>query len=612
MTNPDVAVSPFSLSFNDYIRMFPSPWLFDHFLESRADSRKILSSNALADRVAIFSEPAALQHRFGELSEEEKRLCSLAYLCGNSGLPAPEKNDYFSDPAVLSFLVYIGRDAGGTARYFGFSGFEPSLRLLMVETLLQTRQEATADTAAASFRSGYCLSDITAVTVLAHQGLLEKKKLGGLTKNSLSKIGKLIHESYPGFTVQDRAECIIRYAEHCGIIVEDETGFRCREAEAILWLGRSSDSRTRDLNAFVANFSGGWCSDLLAELLRQAGDFRLPIAVFPEEARHEALKTLLTLQWAGIIECAGAGGSLLFGAVRSIPEPRTDATVDLEQPPTPSLIRTIMVLPDFTAVLPQETPPEQLYRFGHVGMLHSLDRVYKGAIHRSTLNDSLARGTEAATILAWLAEWNTPANVVETLREWIREYYRLYIADEPVLVSCDEKVTGEIASYEPLAGLIERVPAVAVFRIKPGAGESVRQVLSSMGYDYRMPTVEPPAAGHVRKPAARPDSARVFEPVVFGSGRPAENAMLRGKKYGSGLKALDLNETMHIIDYAILTGHELTIEYGGSPLIKKGLYTFFPTAISGSAEPMLDGNDAGGKTRQFTIRKIVRIGVGRP
>ena len=252
-----------------------------------------------------------------------------------------------------------------------------------------------------------------------------------------------------------------------------------------------------------------------------------------------------------------------------------------------------MVLPDFTAVLPQETPPEQLYRFGHVALLHSLDRVYKGAIHRSTLNDSLARGTEAATILSWLAEWNTPANVVETLREWIREYYRLYIADEPVLVSCDEKVTGEIASYEPLAGLIERVPAVAVFRIKPGAGESVRQVLSSMGYDYRMPTVEPPGAGHVQRRAARPDAANVFEPVVFGSGRPAENAMLKGKKYGSGLKALDLNETMHIIDYAILTGHELTVEYGGSPLIKKGLYTFFPTAISGSAEPMLDGSDSG-------------------
>ena len=222
---------------------------------------------------------------------------------------------------ILSFLIYIGRDSGGAARYFGFAGFEPSLRQLMTETLLQTRQEADAPAVAAPSRSDHCLSDITAVTVLALQGQLEKKKLGGLTKNSLSKIGKLIHESYHGFAVHDRAECIIRYTEHCGMVVEGETGFRCREAEAIAWLERTSESRTRDLNEFIADFAGGWCTDLLAELVRQAEDFRLPIAVFPQEARHEAVKALLTLQWAGIIDCSGEGEELAFGAVRSSPQP---------------------------------------------------------------------------------------------------------------------------------------------------------------------------------------------------------------------------------------------------------------------------------------------------
>ena len=81
---------------------------------------------------------------------------------------------------------------------------------------------------------------------------------------------------------------------------------------------------------------------------------------------------------------------------------------------TGPMARTIVVLPDFTAVLPQETPPEQLFRFVQVGILHSLDRIYKGAIDRATLNNSLAQGLDSGTILQRLAEWNAPANVVET------------------------------------------------------------------------------------------------------------------------------------------------------------------------------------------------------
>ncbi len=596
-------------SFDAYIRMFPSAWLFDHFLEPGRDTRKILSSNALADRVAAFSEPAGLQRRFMELTEAEKRLCALAYLFGESGLPVPEKSDYLSDPAILSFLVYAARDSAGAVRYFGFAEFEPSLRPLMAQTLLDAEPPREVVEATASSRPEHCLIDITAVMVLALQGVLDKKKQGGLTKNSLLKIGRLTHDTFPGFSVQDRADCMTRYAQSSGMIVENETGFRCRGGVVEEWLSRSPESRIGELSRFIVGYAGGWSMELLAAICR-AGERWLPLALFPEQARQEALKTLLTLQWAGIVDCAGAGDEIFFGAQRcgeaALPHPGESES---GRPAAQTGAPAIVVMPDFAAVLPQEISSEELFHFGRVGILHSLDRVYKGAIDRSTLNDSLARGLDGGTILAWLAGWNTPANVVETLREWIREYYRLYIADDPMLITCDEKVTYEIASYEPLAGLVERVPAVAVFRIKPGAGESVRKVLTGMGYDFRMPTPEPPAQG---LPEAPSPSARAIDPIVSATGRPSDTMVLKGKKYGSGLKALDLNETMHIVDYAILTTQEVTIDYSGSPLMKKGLYTFLPVAVSGGAEPLLDGSESGGKKRQFFIRKIVRIGVGRP
>ena len=565
MTIHDTGMTPFSLSFDRYIRKFPSAWLFEHFLKSRSGSRKILSSNALSDRVAKYSEPLSLQQQFEELTEQEKRLCSLTYLCGDSGLPAPEKSDYFSDPAILSFLIYAGRDADGTVRYFGFSEFEPILRPLMAETLLHA-EPVPENVALVSPRQEYCLSDITAVMVLAMQGLLEKKKQGSLTKNSLLKIGKLTHDSFHGFTVQDRADCIIRYAEYCGMIAENDAKFVCRETAVEEWLCRSPENRSSELARFVEDYAGSWCRELLSELLTRGSEQWLPLTLFPERARNEALKTLLVQQWAGIIDLSRAGDEIVFGALRTHPTmlPPPD---EVDGSKHRTVARTIVVLPDFTAVLPEETLPEQLFRFGHVGILHSLDRIYKGVIDHPTLNNSLARGLDSGTILQKLAEWNAPSNVVETLREWIREYYRLYITESPVLITCDEKVTYEIASYEPLAGLIEQVPACAVFRIKPGIGDSVKKVLSGMGYDYRMPLHESPAGS--AGPVQRPLLAKAFEPIRPGSERVTENAMrFKGKKYGSGLKALDLNEITHIIDYAILTAQELTIEFGGSLLIK--------------------------------------------
>jgi hypothetical protein len=607
MTIHDAGMTPFSLNFDEYIRMFPSAWLLEHFLKNRSNSRKILSSDALADQVACFSEPPSLQNKFEELGEAERRLCSLVYLCGDSGLPALEKSDYLNDPVILSFIIYAGRDSAGAVRYFGFSRFEPSLRPLMVETLLHA-ERVVEKGGLVSPRQEYCLSDIAVVMALAMQGLLEKKKQGSLTKNSLLKIGKLTHDSFPGFTVQDRADCIIRYAESLGMIVENDTGFACRGVAAEEWLCQSPESRGRDLALFIGRYAGAWCRELLAELLRRAGERWLPITIFPEQARKEALKALYILHWGGIIDLAGVGDEIVFGA--PVARPSSVLPLDAVDDKHRTIVQTIVVLPDFTAVLPQETPPEQLFRFSHIGTFHSLDRVYKGVIDRATLNNSLTRGLDSATVLRRLTEWNAPANVVETLREWIREYYRLYIADGSVLITCDEKVTYEIASYAPLAELIERMPAFAVFRIRQGAGESVKRVLSGMGYDYRMPLRE--SSVWSGNPAQRPVPINVFEPIIPGNGRDTENALLlRGKKYGSGLKSLDLTETMHIIDYAILTVQELTIEYGGSPLIKKGLYTILPTAVSGGAEPMLDGSDQVGKKRQFTIRKIARIGVGR-
>ena len=268
------------------------------------------------------------------------------------------------------------------------------------------------------------------------------------------------------------------------------------------------------------------------------------------------------------------------------------------------------MLPDFSAVIAQEAPPEHLYGFGLIGTLQSLDRVYKGAIDRRVLNDSLAMGFQGETILARLTEWQSPANVIATVREWIREFHRLYITEGPILVATDEKVSFEIGAYGPLRDYLEPLPAYTLFRILPGAGQAVKEILANAGFDHRMPIPDQPLLLDEKKEADAPAGHEFWEPVIHSAGdSPKHIITLRGKKYGTGLKTFDLNETTHVIDYAILTGQKLMLDYSGSPALRKAVYTLTPLARTAGAEPLLEGAIGGDRKKLFAIRKISRIGV---
>jgi hypothetical protein len=183
-----------------------------------------------------------------------------------------------------------------------------------------------------------------------------------------------------------------------------------------------------------------------------------------------------------------------------------------------------------------------------------------------------------------------------------------------MLVTTDEKVSFQIGSYAPLRAYLEPVPAHTLFRIRRGSEEAVKELLATMGFDYRMPSssIEPDD----EERAAVADDATVkaaWEPIVAVPGETQNHGIvLRGKKYGSGLKAFDLNETIHIIDYAVLTGASVVIDYAGSPLVKKGVHSVKPLSCGRGIEPILEGIDGQGRKKQFLIRKIGRIGVDAP
>jgi hypothetical protein len=336
---------------------------------------------------------------------------------------------------------------------------------------------------------------------------------------------------------------------------------------------------------------------LLEALLQK--EIWIPIGIFPEKTQNQIFDVLKGLRFAGIVELRKKEKDIFFCKTKP------------QIAPSNNDVKKVMILPDFSVVIAQETESNELYRFAQVGTFVTFDRVYKGKIDKIVLGDALSRGSEGNGILEWLEFWHAPGNVTETVREWLREFSRLYITDRSLLISSDERVTRQIDSFVPLRELIEQVPSHAIYMIKKGNEGKVREILQNLGFDYRMPGQD---VDH-EIPQLTTDDQLLNQPpqwvpLIEPKSLEGEPQSMRGTKYGCELKVLDLSETTHVIDYAILTAQNLIIDYEGSPYIKEGIYTIKPLSCQKGIEPVLEAEITRTHSRkQIYIKKIRKIGV---
>lgn len=589
---------PQQLNFNDYIKMLPSSWAFEHFINGADVSRKILSSSMVDEAVERFSIPENLNRQFLGLKKEDRLRCSLVYLSGNAGLyqSTPEG---LEDSLVKSFLVYAARSESGEVRLFGFSEFRDKLKKVVLDTILES---ATVDCGKTSspFWSWRMLNDITVIIALAAQKILKKKRSGGLTRASSMQLKKLIEGGAPPKSEKTDyiPKMVIRYCIEKEMLYNSECDFYVNFSRFNKWLALPVHQRFEDFSEFVFKFTGGWDRSLLEELLCASGDKMISSSVFPLQDRSSVHLTLRALRFAGFLEIKRKGDDLLFYPIKRLEQ--KDLTQESK----------VIILPDFSALFPQEIDTEQIYRFSRIAKLTVLDKVYKGKIEKAVLSDSISAGVSGDMVLEWLEQWSAPANVVETVREWIREIYRLFISEQSFLVSNDKKVTEQICSYEPLVNLIEPVSAHKVFRIKKGNEDFVKEILKTLGFDYRMPGQELDLYSDGQSEIENAEEKKWVPLTDTAADEVKDTAGMRGTKYGAELKELDLSEIIHVVDYAILTGQPLIFDYEGSPYVKEAVYTVIPVDCQKGIDPILEGIVQKTRSkRQFYIKKIRKIGV---
>lgn len=594
------------ISFGEYISGLLPELVYKHLIKDSSAGRRIVSSATVRHLGEQFSSPESLAERFLSLPDDLKFVCALAYLHGDQGIPAERIGSFDQNRLLRSFLVWAARDENGASYYVGFDEFEEGLRPLLAETIAGNAR-AELGCFGPTRLPWFCLNDLIMIAGLAAQGQLRRTKGGTLTKTSSMALERLLHLARPDISggTAESASLLLEFGMDQGFLTFKDSAYSLFHTPLLKWLERPLSEQYREFVEFTAHFTGSWRYSLLLASVPEPGNPWLSARALSRNADEtETVDLLRAFAYVGAITICSTENDVL---VTCPPEQYYPWKGDDASIPESNII----VMPDFSAILPQESLPSDLYWFMRLGTIGSLDKVYKGKISRKIIHESLCQGIAGSILLECLSKWQAPHNIVATVAEWIREFSRVSVVSDTFLISTEQRVSSELGSYEPLKQYLEPLPAHQVYRIRPGSESKVEEILFSLGFDPR--TSKEPVPPRSRIPRHR-DQTHVFRrPVTRFAGVSAEkdsDVTLKSGKYSSEMKELDFNEMLHVIDYALLMGYQLHFEYRGTPGVKKGTYHVVPHSLERGTAPMLVAELADSTmTRTFLVKEIAKLGV---
>jgi hypothetical protein len=625
-----------SFHFSDYLSQLPGNLVFERFVKRSDQSRRIVSATTIQDIKTRFASEKNLKETFSRLTKDAQYAVSLAYLFGRQGLPfeclqrpgiisgrkiegvgvgsIKTGKDLlgFDDELISSFLVYAADDAQGKRYYLGFDEFEPTLRGILIQTIVE-KIKAHSPKEAHYSAADLCVNDIAVVVALASQGKLTKTKTGHLSKVSETYLNSLLHASHSSHDYGSGSlrpvMLALEFACSQGLISLHEEHYFASHERMCAWASRTSGDLAREFVDFAFSSGRLWRRAMVHEMFSNPENPWLSSLAFGAELKNRVLPIIKLFAYFGLVDFYKSSGDFCFRghSFRSVVR---ETVVKVGQAPG------IMVLPDFTAMLPQEIAPELLYWFSKIGSLESCDKVYKGRITKEVLFDALSAGIEGGKILELLSRWHSSGNVMETVREWIREFSRVSMESGAFVLSTEEKVTKHLCSFGPLAGSLVPLHAHCIFKVVKGKEGAVAQILSGMGFDIRSPLVQHSQNAFDKSfgteiPRFVDKEEQKLSPVYdFEEKDKIPDLLIQQGKYSSQLKALELTELIHVVDFSLLMGCSLRIEYSGSPGVRKGTYLVRPVHYQKSPDPLVEGEiGRAGQKKKFLLGRIAKIGV---
>ena len=589
-----------TITLEQYLKKLPASLVYGRFKHA-SPARKIISSSGIGAIVGELSEKRGAVARFNALSDENRSVCALAYLLMPAGVRHRQPSG-FDDELLAAFLAYAVKDPDGTCHYRGFAELEKGLRQVCIAHLLAKlgREPAQRNGGQWPHRG---LNDLAVVLALAANGLLKPTKNGSLAKTSLDIARKLL---FCGRNIwkQDFHRTVLLLIDFCvsrELVCSDGTGFACRIENTRAFLGKGARFVQHELAAFCTTHEPLWNWDMAREVLSVEPPVRLSLSGLNTDQKLQLRDAVRVGDLLGMVDVSRSDEEFVFGT------PGRPSETSAQRPASPGAAR-LTIMPDFSAVIPMELEPLGLFEFSLLGEITSLDRVYSGKITRNAVLESLCRGIGHMELTGVMEQWQAPSNVVATVREWVREFSRLSLCTESTVLTTDARVTELVGSCEPLRRILTPVAVHGVFRVRPGREREAGELLTGLGFDHRMPCgpASPPEPSAVTGTPPREET----EVVVSFEDAPAPPARVSRGKYSSQMNALDTSELYHVIDYAVLMGQAVKLEYDGGLTVRRGTYSVVPVEVVKKPEPALDAEDCGsGKKRRFLLSAIKKIGV---
>ena len=585
----------------------PTSTIFKYLGKDMNNERKIISTDLLKKINEKFISEKSVKQRFDHLSFEQKKLCAFTYLFGIKGLKVNEFETRNKD-LLVTFLLYSTSNKEGIKFYFGFDKMEEVIYNDIALFLHNITKTGLIGVNVPSFLKTRCLNDFIIILICTLSGLLKKRNDGKLTHGSLIHLSELLHSTTESASLRNKTQdnknviqLLIDFGITRNIINENDKFFITTHSQINHWLSIPFRERYEDFVSFTCRYNIGWSMKIIKRMVEIDRDAWFSTSLFPQSDSNELSATLQLIHYIGFIDLFQNDTDLYFRHCSSLIETITESSM-----------QNIKILPDFSVILPLEVLPESIFSFSHLGTISNLDIVYKGSINREAVNESLTNGIEANILLTFLEQWQSPVNVIETVKEWIREFFRVCLIHDPTVVAFDNKTALQLIEYPMIKDLLVPLKADTVFTIKKGSEKVVRKILLSMGFDPRIPAVQnPPEDSFEEFLNKEQNEDEMFQLCMdFDQSPQKVSRPLTSGKYSDELKELEINEIFHVIDYAILMGEKLEFEYIGCEKINKGKYIIAPSKLYTEGEAKLMGSIISSEEiSTFLIKNIKMIGV---
>ena len=588
--------------FTDFIKQIPHEKLFKDFLKSDASKRKVISSTIIDGLVEKYTEDHNLLDVYTSLDKESDVNCLLTYLFYPGGIPCNPEDPEIRELAA-SYLTYCVRLENGTFMMRGFIGFKKKLIRSFKKTV--SRYTVSHSTNESTLLPGSSpLNELTVIMSMAVRGMLTFTKSGNLTKASGALSRKLLSvgKSALKACIETVVFKYLDFALDRKLLIKKDEKYYENRPLIDEWLNRDVELILPELKAFLLSDTDFWNWETFFELLPVKPDEWLSTSIFPDSLKRDVHQELVLAEGSGLVNLQKKDDEVLI-SIRHKDDSQMRKMDEIEV--------EMAIIPDFSVIIPTEISFSSLFLFSRFGELEVHDQVYRGTISKKVVSDSLYRGTTGKELLDILSRWKTPGNIVESIKEWVREFERISVTDESLVLISDQKNSTLVNSYKPLSGLVTEIPVNSVLRIKHGKEQQVKEILETLGFDIRLPQKTGVTHELYDEFNSAQPSSLSFELVTDLEKTTPIKEKKRGRtKYGSELKKLSGAELENVIDYALLMGEKLSFEYSGSAGIKRNRYNVIPKHLKKGLETYLEAEDLRtGRNKKFICVKIVKIGV---